>query len=240
MYGHGGFGDAGFTFLPFLLFSSAKSLEQQCHYEVPKRRYSQKISFIRIYLCRHENKLYYIIINNENNRQLFHKDLLLRDNVTITVGTFFRLLLGPQPITNDLLGIPIVNSNSSVIVMKTPAVIPTYPINNEIEARNFGVTVLNGSLIRVARTEAMQTTCTCKHCDRQRPKEQGCGYWGTSGVVITNLALLHTASVVDGNTQFMIRNFSSNRFDLDIFFQDISFPQTVQLAALNIQMLVTL
>ena len=61
---------------------------------------------------------------------------------------------------------------------------------------------------------------------------QGCGCWGTSGIVITNLDLLHTV-VVDYRTySFMMKKNLSKKFNLDLF-QDKYFLQTVQVAALE-------
>ena len=57
-----------------------------------------------------------------------------------------------------------------------------------------------------------------KHGNRQRPHEilnQGCGRWGTSGIAIANLYLLHTVVVYYRNSSFKMRKFSSNKFNLD-------------------------
>ena len=57
----------------------------------------QKINFFRIIICRYEKSLCYIMINNDHNRSLFHRYLLLRDNGTVTIGTFMRIIV-PYPI----------------------------------------------------------------------------------------------------------------------------------------------
>ena len=38
-------------------------------------RFSQNITLIRIIMCRHEDNVYYIMINHEHNRRLFHRYL---------------------------------------------------------------------------------------------------------------------------------------------------------------------
>ena len=47
----------------------------------------QKINIIPIIVCRHEENIFCIIINHEDNRRLFNRYLLLRDNGTVTIGT---------------------------------------------------------------------------------------------------------------------------------------------------------
>lgn len=194
---------------------------------------SQKIVYVRIILCRHENKLCYIFINHEQNRRLFHRDLLLRDNGIVTIGTFMRLL-APHPVLQEMQGIPMVRSDTPAVIMSSPNHYPPYSIAHELSNVRYGVAILNGVDISIHRTQAIQTKCTGKHCDRQRPQQllnQGCGCWGTSGIGITNLALLHTV-VVDTPEPIMMRNFSSNKFNLDTF-QDRPFPQNVQVTALE-------
>ena len=39
--------------------------------------------------------------------------------------------------------------------------------------------------------------------------------WGTSGIGITNLVILHTGAVDYRNSRFAMRKFSSNKFNLD-------------------------
>ena len=196
---------------------------------------SQKISFVRIILCRNEDKLCYIMINHEHNKRLFHRDLLLRDNGVVTIGSFMRLL-APHPITQTMQDIPLICSDSPALILNTPLTYPEVLINNNIEGNKSGIAILNNATLNILRTQASQTKCTGKHCDRQRPHEllnQGCGCWGTSGIGITNLALLHTVVVESrNNARFMMRSFSSNRFNLDTF-QDKSFPQTVPVTSLE-------
>ena len=119
--------------------------------------------------------------------------------------------------------------------MKNPTVFPKYIINNNIEGNKYGVAILNNTTLGIHHTQAMQKKNTGRHYDRQRPHEmpnQGCGCWGTSGIRITNLDILNTVVVVYRTSRFMMRKFSSNKLNLDIF-QDKSFPQTVPVIALE-------
>ena len=199
-----------------------------------QRNVQQQLTFTRIYMCRYKDELCYLMINREQNKRIFHRDLQLRDNGTVTIGTFMRVL-APHPIERTMQDIPMIRSDSPAVVLQTPSIYDSYPVNFDIEGNGSGVAVLNGANVSVARTFVTQTTCTGKHCDRQRVHEvlnQGCGCWGTSGIGISNLALVHTIVVDDGNIQFTMRSFSSNRFNLDIF-QDRNFCQNVPVTALE-------
>ena len=53
---------------------------------------SQKITFISISMCMHEENLCCAMINHEHTRRFFQRDFLLRDNVTVEIGTFMSIL----------------------------------------------------------------------------------------------------------------------------------------------------
>ena len=55
--------------------------------------FSQKVTFILINMCRHEENICCVIINNDHNRMLFYRDLLLQDNGTVTIGTFMSIVV---------------------------------------------------------------------------------------------------------------------------------------------------
>ena len=106
--------------------------------------------------------------------------------------------------------IPLVFFYAPALIMTTPTVFKNYIINNDIEGNKYGVAILNNTALVIHRTQAMQKKCTGKKYDGQIPHEilnQGCGCWGTSGIGITNLALLHTVVVNYRNSRFMMRNF---------------------------------
>ena len=196
--------------------------------------FQQKITFIRILLCRHENELCYIMMTNESNKRIFHRDLVLRDNGVVSIGTFMRIL-SPHPVQRNMQGIPLICADAPAVVMCMPSYFPSYDIVNTIQGNESGVAVLNNADIDIVRTVTIQTTCTGKHCDRQRPIElinQGCGCWGTTGIGISNLALMHTVVVRCRNVEFVMRNFSSNKFNLNTFL-DKQFPQNVPVTALE-------
>ena len=74
------------------------------------------LTFTRILLCRSGTLLVYLMMSNDMNRRLFHRDLLLRDNGTITVGSYLRIL-APHPIERNMNGIPLLKSDYTAIAM---------------------------------------------------------------------------------------------------------------------------
>ena len=57
-----------------------------------RRGSHQKINFIHIIMCRHEENLCYIMINHEHNRRLFPRDILLHNNGTVTIGNLMSII----------------------------------------------------------------------------------------------------------------------------------------------------
>ena len=116
------------------------------------------------------------MINHELNRRFFHRDSLLRDNETVTIRTFIRIL-ATHMIIQEMKEIPLVCSDVPALIMTTPTVFPNYIINNDIEGNKSGVEILNNITLGIHRTQEMHIKCTVKHCDRKKPHEimnQGC------------------------------------------------------------------
>ena len=79
----------------------------------------------------------------------------------------------------------------------------------------------------------MQTTCSGKHCDKQRPMDwanstdRGCGCWGTSNLGTSNIALMHNIFMIDDmNNRIRMDNFSSIKFNR-LFMDKVIPPNTV-------------
>ena len=115
-------------------------------------------------MFRNEENIYYIMMNNDNNRRLFHRDLVLRYNGMVTIVTFTRIL-APHPIIKEMQGIPLVFSDAPTLIMKNPTVFPNYIIKNDIKGNNYGVTILNNTTLGIHRTQEMQPNCTGKNCN---------------------------------------------------------------------------
>ena len=76
----------------------------------------QQITFARILLCRNESKLCYIMMTTDGNRRIFHRDLTLRDNGTITIGSYLQIL-APEPVERNMQGIPLVKTFAMAVAM---------------------------------------------------------------------------------------------------------------------------
>ena len=87
--------------LRFVTSQSSYLCNALIHYQ--KRNVEHWINYTRIYLCRNESKLCYVMMNHECNKQFFYRDQLLRNNGTITCGSHLRLL-APYPIEQMMEG----------------------------------------------------------------------------------------------------------------------------------------
>ena len=196
----------------------------------------QKINFHRILLCRSKSTLCYLMITNDMNKRLFNRDILLRDNGTITVGTYMRVL-APYPITRKMKDIPLVNSFYPAIVIERPSRVYTVPVNTYIQANQSGVAVLKDVILSVQRTTPIQTTCSGKHCDKARPLDwcntinQGCGCYGTSSLGTCNIALMHDIVIEYRGSKIKESNFSSTKFNR--LFMDKPLPPNTMVSALE-------
>ena len=83
--------------LQFFRIITPKNGSNTATMKYQRGRFSQNITFIHIIMCRHGENISYIVINHNHNRSLFHRYLLLRDNGTVTIGTFMRIIV-PYPI----------------------------------------------------------------------------------------------------------------------------------------------
>ena len=168
---------------------------------------------------------------NQTRESFVCRDLLLRDNGTITCGTYLRVL-APYPIERMMEGIPLIKTSYPAIVMERPEHIPAVTINSYIQGNASSVAVLRGAMLRVTRTTPIQTTCTGKHCDKQRPMDwtnttnRGCGCWGTTSLGTSNIALMHNIILTDVSGKVIrMNNFSSQRFNT--YFMDRPIPPNV-------------
>ena len=196
----------------------------------------QKINFLRILLCHNVGKPCYIMITNEMNNRILNRDIGLRDNGTLTIGSFLRLL-APYPIKRNMQGIPLVQSMPPAVVMETPEYVPAIPIVKNIPSKNTGVAVLKNVIVQVRRTAPIQTTCSGKHCDKARPMDwcfktnQGCGCYGTSSLGTSNISLVHHVFIHYMNEIIKNEHFSSTKFNQ--IFMDKPIPPNTMVTALE-------
>ena len=164
--------------------------------------------FSRIFQCRiysstnindHSNILYLMEARN-SNKALFDRNLELRDNGTITIGTFVRII-APQPIEDYMNGdIPLVKTSNSLIVLVRPRQMPTVAINYEIQTEQSMAFCLNNRILHLNQTSIEVTTCTGLMCDKGSINEwnhiKGCGCVGMNPN-ISNLAIVHSIWIAD-------------------------------------------
>ena len=111
------------------------------------------------------------------------------------------------------------------------------PITRNIQAKNTGVALLKNVIVQVRRTEAIQTTCSGKHCDKARPMDwcfktnQGCGCYGTNSLGTSNIALVHHVFVHHMNEVIKNEFFSSTKFNE--LFMDKPIPSNTMVTALE-------
>ena len=121
------------------------------------------------------------MIDHEHNSRLVHRYLLLRYNITVTIGICVRII-APHLIIKEVQVVTLVCSDAPALMMTTPNVFTGCIINNDIEGNKYGVTILNNTTLGICRTQEMQIKCTGEYCNHQRPHEmlnQGYGLWGT-------------------------------------------------------------
>ena len=90
-----------------------------------KYKATSLINYSRMYLCQmvsqkndlENGELCYVMITRDDNICFLNRNIELRDNGIVTVGTIIRLI-SPRPITNTIQGIPCLVSSFPAIVMK--------------------------------------------------------------------------------------------------------------------------
>jgi hypothetical protein len=187
----------------------------------------QQITYHRLILMRVHNDsnlnensvLFYLMITRDDNNRLFHRDLDLRDNGVITIGTYLRIL-SPSKIEKFMQGIPLVVTQKPAIVMRAPTTVHSIPINTEIHGDLAVSSILNGIKLASTRLDVIHTTCSGLFCDKQRvydwnSQNRGCGCYSKNDSR-TTIALCHTIVVDHGlgrGIPMVMTNFSSNKFN---------------------------
>ena len=113
-------------------------------------------------------------------------------------------------------------------------------INSYIQANQSGVAVLKNATIEICRTTPVQTTCSGKHCDKQRPLDwcnavnRGCGCWGITSLWTSNIALIHNILITScrvAEDAMNVRNVSFTNFNL--LFMDRPIPPNTHVTPLE-------
>ena len=201
---------------------------------------TQQVAYIRLILLRVHNEdgdnenseLFYLMITRDDNNKLFHRDLELRDNGVISIGSYLRIL-APCEIEKNLQGIPLIVTKKSAIAMREPLTLPNIPINKEIYGDTAVSSILNGKYISCTRTDATDTTCSGLLCDKQcvsdwNTQNRGCGCF-SKNANRSPIALSHTVVIESaiGLEPLVMTEFSSSKFN-KLFLKD-HIPASVRL-----------
>ena len=180
------------------------------------------ITFTRLFLMRvvtdtireDHMKVAYVMEARNMNQNLFQNVLQYRDNGAITVGSVLRYA-SPQPITTYMRNdIPMLNSNTSAVVLRAPRSFLPIPTRGIIEANKTEAFVINRAQLDVFTTTPVSTTCRGKLCDKQRVsdwndiKNKGCGCYQTHANG-SSMAIMHAVRVTNARTE---QTYSDNQF----------------------------
>lgn len=130
-----------------------------------------------------------------SNNVLFDRNLEYRDDGTMTIGTFIRIM-APQAIENRMNGdAPLVKTPHPLILMKRPSTLQSVPIISELESDRSLSFVLNERTLNINQSYVVSTTCGGNHCDKQRISDwngiKGCGCFAMNQN-ISNLEFVHS------------------------------------------------
>lgn len=196
---------------------------------------SSEVHFSRIYQCRiyseknlnDHSQLLYLMESRNSNQSLFDRNLEYRDNGTITIGSFLRII-APQEIENHMNGgVPLVRTPHPFIVMKRPNHLSSVQISRDIQSNASMAFVLNNRTLHVNQVSILQTTCCGNMCDKQRANDwngiRGCGCIGMSPT-ISGLTFVHRVWIeaeCNNEEEMQVQknrikhdNFSSTKFSL--------------------------
>ena len=186
-----------------------------------------EVHFKRIYQCRifsieqvsEQSRLLYLMESKNSNSAMFDRNMEHRDDGTITIGSFLRIM-GPQPIESRMNGdIPLVKTPHPLIVLRRPlSALPTVNIINEVEPNRSLAFAMNSRILNVNQTFVVSTTCAGNHCDKQRIGDwngvKGCGCFAMNQNC-SNLAFVHSIWFnASGGQRITQTEFSSTKFSL--------------------------
>ena len=155
--------------------------------------------------------------SNTVNNMLWHRNLELRDNGEVSIGTCCRIF-SPLPIERHMAGdIPMVETRLPCAILSHPNVgFDPVPIDKSITGHNHRAFVLTNAQVILRRITPEPTSCSGLFCDRQRVSDwfnstRGCGCYQ----MVTrrsSLVLVHSIRVITGSLMLSMKNYSSLRF----------------------------
>ena len=187
------------------------------------KRTEQEVNFTRLFMCRvynptcldEQSSLVYIMESSKRNNNLFNFNIDQRDNGTITIGSFLKIL-SPHVIEERMHGdIPIIVTSFPLVAMTRPQRLATIPINPQIEGNHTMAFVFNNKQIGIQQTSVYATKCKGFFCDKQRVRElndkKACGCYGQPPNE-SNIIFSHRIFFDHENEKFFHPDFSSMKF----------------------------
>ena len=184
----------------------------------------------RMFLCRVFDQrdsdasgdlVYFMQGENNVNKSLFLRENKWRDNGTLTIGTYFRVL-APEYITQYLNNeLPMIMSTRPAILMKRPVSVPKVTIRS-LSVNQSRAYVLNGAQLFVQQVEAVDAVCNGNLCDKQRIRQVRsgkCGCYHFQQISKTGVVFNHSIVVTpcdgaatDVQSEITERTFTSQTF----------------------------
>jgi len=186
------------------------------------RNTGNQINYTRLFLVRvhstnEGNRLCYLMETRTQNTTLWNRNVELRDNGVLTMGTVIRVL-APRPIDSLMVGdIPLLNTNFPVIIMNAPTSYLRVSIDYQVQGNNAFAFALNNINVFIKNTSPKSTSCSGLTCDRQRLEdwngtERGCGCYAMHHRR-SSIAIQHDVELFGAdNLNLTMENFSSNKF----------------------------
>ena len=142
------------------------------------------------------------MMTSKINGRVFHQYLVLRDNGVINIGSYLRVL-APHQIDRNMQGITLIRTYYPAVALCPPIYLSAARVNTDMEGTKSLTAILNNCHVAINQTSPIQTTCSSNFCDKQQPHDwtrgnRGCGCWGVTGLICSNIALMHTVVASDG------------------------------------------
>ena len=179
----------------------------------------------------------YMIESSGHNGRLWVRNVELRDNETITIGTCVAVIR-LCPIVNQLGNeVPLLESRGSLIIYNDPNRFLEVRIDNGLSQNVTRAFVLNNTRIEIKSSHAVATKCSGFFCDGQRAQEiikgrRGCGCYSME-TRLSNITMAHNILVTSEfhEPMFRMQNFSSVQFTRMSLSPTGLFPPTIRISS---------
>ena len=166
--------------------------------------------------------------SRQHNHTLWDRNLLLRDNGVLTIGSFLRVL-APKRIDSSMNGVPLLFTQEPVVIMKRPPSFPIVPINFQVPQSKSAAFIYNRCIVELNGYTPLDTSCSGLLCDKQRVADWNYHDHGSGCYQMADrrscLALTHNmmVRVSDGSGDSIeMDDFSSSKFSSLYLNDDIS------------------